>query len=81
THHNRVASTLLRPPPPLQIVTLPSEFTSPTTPASLRAEPSQKTSPNSCMVPKQSWFEISTRCCRVGVRFNSHTMAGTRPFL
>ncbi|KIJ99421.1 hypothetical protein K443DRAFT_102262, partial [Laccaria amethystina LaAM-08-1] len=36
-----VASTLLRPSSPLQILTLPSEFTSPTSPASLRADPSQ----------------------------------------
>ncbi|KIJ95687.1 hypothetical protein K443DRAFT_320900 [Laccaria amethystina LaAM-08-1] len=76
-----MASTLLRPPSPLRILIPPSEFTSPTSPASLCAEPSQRTSSNSCMVPKQRRFELSTRCCRVGVRFSSHTMAGTRPFL
>ncbi|KIJ90327.1 hypothetical protein K443DRAFT_553527 [Laccaria amethystina LaAM-08-1] len=73
-----MASTpLLRPSSPLQILILPYEFTSPTSPAFLRAEPSQRTSSNSCMVPKQRWFEIG----RVDVRFGSHTMAGPRPFL
>ena len=41
---NRMASTLLRPPSPLQILIPPSAFTWPTIPASLRAEPSQRSS-------------------------------------
>ena len=40
----RMASTLFRPPSPLQILIPPSEFTWPTSPASLRAAPSQGTS-------------------------------------
>ena len=55
THHNRMALTLFRPPSPLQILIPPSEFTWLTSPASLRAEPSQRTSsalPHSNQVPK-----------------------------
>ena len=51
--YNRMASTLLCLPSPLQILIPPSEFTWPTSLATLRAEPSKKrTSSNSCMVPK-----------------------------
>ena len=52
-----MASTLPCPCSPLQIPIPPSEFTWPTSPASMRAEPSQRTSSNSCMVPKQRQLE------------------------